>query len=80
MSGSLKRWSPKPGTSTRHPASGRHPTTWLPASPRVGNKAATACARKFAYQADPQGYLQRSRTERKHRRVGLRPHQTPWRF
>ena len=40
---------------------------------KMGFKAATACARKFAYQADRQGYLQRSRTERKHRRVGLRP-------
>jgi hypothetical protein len=40
---------------------------------RMGFKAATACARKMAYEADREGYLQRSRTERKHRRVGLRP-------
>jgi hypothetical protein len=39
----------------------------------MGFRAATACARKYAYQADPQGYLQRGRTERKHRRVGVRP-------
>jgi Domain of unknown function (DUF222) len=39
----------------------------------MGFKAATACARKYAYQADPQGYLQRGRTERQHRRVGVRP-------
>ena len=40
---------------------------------KMGFKAATAWARKVAYQADPKGYLQRGRTERKHRRVGLRP-------
>jgi hypothetical protein len=40
---------------------------------RMGFNAATACARKTAYQADPHGYLQRGRTERKHRRVGVRP-------
>ncbi len=40
---------------------------------KMGFKAATACARKFAYQADRNGYLQRGRTERKHRRIGLRP-------
>ena len=39
----------------------------------MGFKSATACARKYAYQADPQGYLQRGRTERQHRRVGVRP-------
>jgi hypothetical protein len=39
----------------------------------MGFKAATACARKHAYQADPEGYLQRGRTERRHRRVGVRP-------
>jgi hypothetical protein len=32
-----------------------------------------ACARRHAYQADPHGYLERGRTERRHRRVGLRP-------
>jgi hypothetical protein len=39
----------------------------------MGFKAATACVRKYAYQADPEGYLQRGRTERRHRRVGVRP-------
>lgn len=39
----------------------------------MGFKAATACARKAAYEADRQGYVQRGRTERKHRRVGIRP-------
>ena len=38
----------------------------------MGLKAATACARKTAYEADRQGYVQRGRTERKHRRVGIR--------
>jgi Domain of unknown function (DUF222)/HNH endonuclease len=40
---------------------------------RKGVKAATACIRKTAYRVDPDGYLQRGRTERKHRRVGIRP-------
>ena len=31
-----------------------------------------ACARRHAYQADPR-VMSRGRTERKHRRVGLRP-------
>jgi Domain of unknown function (DUF222) len=39
----------------------------------MGFKAATTCTRKYAYQADPEGYLQRGRTERRHRRVGVRP-------
>ena len=39
----------------------------------MGLKSAAACARKHAYEADPEGYTQRGRTERKHRRVGLRP-------
>jgi hypothetical protein len=39
----------------------------------MGFKAATGCIRAAAYQADRQGYLQRGRTERKHRRVGCRP-------
>jgi hypothetical protein len=38
----------------------------------MGFKAAGPCARKYAYQADPEGYLPRGRTER-HRRVGVRP-------
>ena len=39
----------------------------------MGPRRAAACARKHAYSADPHGYLQRGRTERRHRRVGLRP-------
>ena len=39
----------------------------------LGFKAATACIRKIAYEAYRDGYLQRGRTERKHRRVGIRP-------
>src|SRR5215203_2369745 len=40
---------------------------------RMGPRQAAACARTYAYAADPHGYLQRGRTERRHRRVGLRP-------
>jgi hypothetical protein len=40
---------------------------------KLGFKAATLCVRKITYQADRQGYVQRGRTERKHRRVGVRP-------
>ena len=39
---------------------------------RMGVRAATACARQHAYEADPAGYVGRGRTERKHRRVTLR--------
>jgi hypothetical protein len=39
----------------------------------MGPRRAAACARRYAYAADPHGYLQRGRTERRHRRVGLRP-------
>jgi Domain of unknown function (DUF222) len=39
---------------------------------QMGLKAATACTRKAAYEVDRRGYLQRGRTERKHRRVGVR--------
>ena len=39
----------------------------------LGFKAATACIRRIAYQADRDGYMQRGRTERKHRRVSIRP-------
>lgn len=38
----------------------------------MGVKAAAACARRYAYQADPHAYVERGRTERKNRRVGLR--------
>jgi Domain of unknown function (DUF222) len=40
---------------------------------QLGFKAGTACIRRAAYEADRQGYLERGRTERKHRRVGCRP-------
>jgi hypothetical protein len=39
----------------------------------MGLRSAAACARTHAYQADPHGYTDRGRTERQHRRVGLRP-------
>jgi hypothetical protein len=39
----------------------------------MGPRRAAACARTYAYAADPHGYLQRGRTQRRHRRVGLRP-------
>lgn len=38
----------------------------------MGYRQAVACARKHAYEADRAGYLARGRTERKHRRVGIR--------
>ena len=37
---------------------------------KMGFKTATACVRKAAYEADRHGYVQRGRTERRHRRVG----------
>jgi hypothetical protein len=39
----------------------------------MGARAAAACARRHAYEADRHGYLERGRTERTHRRVGVRP-------
>ena len=39
----------------------------------MGLWAATACAKKYAYEADRAGYVERGRTERKQRRVTLRP-------
>ena len=39
----------------------------------MGPRRAAACARKYAYEADPKGFVERGRTERRHRRVGLRP-------
>jgi uncharacterized protein DUF222 len=39
---------------------------------KMGVRAAADCARKHAYEADPKGYVERGRTERKHRRVSLR--------
>jgi hypothetical protein len=39
----------------------------------MGPRNAATCARKYAYEADPEGYVQRGRIERKHRRVTLRP-------
>jgi len=40
---------------------------------RMGPRSAAASARKHAYEADREGYVQRGRTERKNRRVSLRP-------
>jgi hypothetical protein len=40
---------------------------------RMGPRSAAACARSQAYQADPPAYVERGSTERKHRRVSLRP-------
>src|SRR5918994_5626979 len=39
----------------------------------MGPRRAAACARRHAYRADPRGFVERGRTERRHRRVGLRP-------
>ncbi|HET9779998.1 MAG TPA: DUF222 domain-containing protein, partial [Propionibacteriaceae bacterium] len=39
----------------------------------MGPRGAAACARRHAYEADPEAYVQRGRTERKHRRVTVRP-------
>lgn len=36
-------------------------------------RRAAAIARKYAYEASPREYVQRGRTERRHRRVSLRP-------
>ena len=38
----------------------------------MGYRQAVACARRHAYEADRAGYVARGRTERKHRRVGIR--------
>jgi hypothetical protein len=39
----------------------------------MGFQAATCQIRKAACEADPHGYVRRGRTERQHRRVGIRP-------
>jgi Domain of unknown function (DUF222) len=39
----------------------------------MGSRRAATCARRYAYEADPHGFMHRGRTERKHRRVTLRP-------
>ncbi|WP_300008710.1 DUF222 domain-containing protein [Pseudonocardia sp.] len=39
----------------------------------LSSRRAAAIARRFAYEADPHGYVERGRTQRTHRRVGLRP-------
>ena len=39
---------------------------------KMGLRAAAQCARKHAYEIDPAGYVERGKTERKHRRVSLR--------
>ena len=67
-----KLWSLK----TRHldPESRRRVDQQLKAAgiTKMGFKTATACVRKAAYEADRHGYV-RGRTERRHRRVGVRP-------
>jgi hypothetical protein len=40
---------------------------------QMGPRSAAKCARKHAYEADPEAYVQRGWTERKNRRVTLRP-------
>ena len=40
---------------------------------QMGPRSAASCARKHSYEADREGYVQRGRTEQKHRRVSLRP-------
>jgi hypothetical protein len=40
---------------------------------QMGPRSAAVSARRHAYEADPEGYVQRGRTERKNRRVTLRP-------
>jgi hypothetical protein len=40
---------------------------------RMGVRESAACARRCAYAADPEAYVERGKTERKHRRVSLRP-------
>jgi hypothetical protein len=64
-------------TETRHLDAGtrRHVDAKITAAriSQMGPRSAAACARKHAYEADPEGYVQRGRTERKNRRVTLRP-------
>jgi hypothetical protein len=40
---------------------------------KMGFKQAASAAQKAAYQADREAYVERGRTERQHRRVGIRP-------
>jgi hypothetical protein len=40
---------------------------------QMGQRSAAACARKHAYEADRGSYVPRGRTERKNRRVSIRP-------
>ena len=64
-------------TETRHldPDARREVDRQLAAAgiSKLGFKAAASCARKTSYEADREGYLQRGRTRRKYRRVGIRP-------
>ena len=78
LAGELREQVAEPVVSeTRHldPATRRRVDAELTAAgiTGMGYGQAAACARKHAYEADRQGYLERGRTERKHRRVGLRP-------
>ena len=45
---------------------------------QMGFKAATACVRKLAYEADREGYVRRGRTERNTAASVCGPHPTPW--
>ena len=62
---------------TRHldPANRRRVDEQLMATgiSRMGSKEAASAVRKAAYEADRRAYVERGRTERKHRRVGVRP-------
>ena len=64
-------------TETRHldPSTRRHVDAKITAAGicHMGPRSAAACARRHAYEVDPRGYVQRARTERKNRRVTLRP-------
>jgi hypothetical protein len=46
----------------------------------MGFKAATTCARKYAYQVDPEGYLQRAAPNADTVESGYDQPSTPWRF
>ena len=64
-------------SETRHLDPDTQPTSRPPARAagisKLGFKAAASCARKTSYEADREGHVQRGRTERKRRRIGIRP-------
>ncbi len=77
--GRLSEWAAmQVVTETRHldPATRRDVARRLVADDHIealGVRAVSLRARARAYAADPVGYTERGRTERKHRRVGIRP-------